>query len=170
MKPSRSVVHVWNHDGSYHDVDSSEMAFKTAGSMAFQDAAKKAVPVLLEPVMRVEIRVPSGHVVDVTDALSRRRGQIQSQEVRGATAVVAARVPLSEMLGYATYLRSRTGGRGTYAMQLEEYQPCPEPGADDGGESLVGAPHRPAPKLRESSVALPEPDEDGPATNKGLGD
>jgi len=113
------------YDGSYHDVDSSEMAFKIAGSMAFQDAAKKARPVLLEPVMRVEVVVPKEHMGDVMGNLSSRRGQIQSQEDRGGTQIIAARVPLSEMFGYATDLRSRTQGRATYSMHFDRYEPAP---------------------------------------------
>jgi elongation factor G len=114
------------YDGSYHDVDSSEMAFKIAGSMAFQDAAKKAKPVLLEPIMRVEVVVPKDYMGDVMGDLSGRRGRIQSQEDRGGTQIINARVPLSEMFGYATDLRSRTQGRRDYtkivssaARQLE---------------------------------------------------
>jgi elongation factor G len=113
------------YDGSYHDVDSSEMAFKIAGSMAFQDAAKKAKPVLLEPVMRVEVVVPKEHMGDVMGNLSSRRGQIQSQEDRGGTQIISARVPLSEMFGYATDLRSRTQGRATYSMHFDRYEPAP---------------------------------------------
>jgi elongation factor G len=113
------------YDGSYHDVDSSEMAFKIAGSMAFQDAAKRAKPVLLEPVMRVEVVVPKEHMGDVMGNLSGRRGQIQSQEDRGGTQIISARVPLSEMFGYATDLRSRTQGRATYSMHFDRYEPAP---------------------------------------------
>jgi elongation factor G len=113
------------YDGSYHDVDSSEMAFKIAGSMAFQDAAKRARPVLLEPVMRVEVVVPKEYMGDVIGNLSGRRGQIQSQEDRGGTQIISARVPLSEMFGYATDLRSRTQGRATYSMHFDRYEPAP---------------------------------------------
>ncbi|PYR34901.1 MAG: elongation factor G, partial [Acidobacteria bacterium] len=113
------------YDGSYHDVDSSEMAFKIAGSMAFQDAAKKAKPVLLEPMMRVEVVVPKEYMGDVMGNLSSRRGQIQSQEDRGGTQIISARVPLSEMFGYATDLRSRTQGRATYSMHFDRYEPPP---------------------------------------------
>src|SRR5207248_9975577 len=109
------------YDVSFHDVDSSEMAFKIAGSMAFQDAAKRAKPVLLEPVMRVEVVVPKEHMGDVMGDLASRRGQIQSQEDRGGTQIIAARVPLSEMFGYATDLRSRTQGRATYSMHFDRY-------------------------------------------------
>ena len=104
----------------------SEMAFKIAGSMAFQDAAKKAKPVLLEPVMRVEVVVPKEHMGDVMGNLSSRRGQIQSQEDRGGTQIIAARVPLSEMFGYATDLRSRTQGRATYSMHFDRYEQAPQ--------------------------------------------
>jgi elongation factor G len=114
------------YDGSYHDVDSSEMAFKIAGSMAFQDAAKRAKPVLLEPVMRVEVVVPKDYMGDVMGNLASRRGQIQSQEDRGGTQIIAARVPLSEMFGYATDLRSRTQGRATYSMHFDRYEPAPQ--------------------------------------------
>ena len=113
-------------DGKYHDVDSSEMAFKIAGSMAFQDAAKKARPVLLEPIMRVEVVVPKDYMGDVMGNLASRRGQIQSQEDRGGTQIVAARVPLSEMFGYATDLRSRTQGRATYSMHFDRYEQAPQ--------------------------------------------
>ena len=118
-------VRIELYDGSYHDVDSSEMAFKIAGSMAFQDAAKKARPVLLEPVMRVEVVVPKDYMGDVMGNLSARRGQIQSQEDRGGTQIINARVPLSEMFGYATDLRSRTQGRATYSMHFDRYEPAP---------------------------------------------
>jgi elongation factor G len=119
-------VRVVLYDGSYHDVDSSEMAFKIAGSMAFQDAAKKAKAVLLEPVMRVEVVVPKEHLGDVMGNLSSRRGQIQSQEDRGGTQIVNARVPLSEMFGYVTDLRSRTQGRATYSMHFDRYEQAPQ--------------------------------------------
>ncbi len=118
-------VRIELYDGSYHDVDSSEMAFKIAGSMAFQDAAKKAKPVLLEPVMRVEVTVPKEHMGDVMGNLSQRRGQIQSQEDRGGTQIISARVPLSEMFGYATDLRSRTQGRAAYSMHFDRYEQAP---------------------------------------------
>jgi elongation factor G len=112
-------------DGSYHEVDSSEMAFKIAGSLAFQDAAKKARPVLLEPVMRVEVVVPKDYLGDVMGDLASRRGRIQSQEDRGGTQIISARVPLSEMFGYATELRSRTQGRATYSMHFDRYEQAP---------------------------------------------
>ena len=119
-------VRIELYDGSYHDVDSSEMAFKIAGSMAFQDAAKKARPVLLEPIMRVEVTVPKEHMGDVMGNLSSRRGQIQAQEDRGGTQIVSARVPLSEMFGYSTDLRSRTQGRASYSMHFDRYEQAPQ--------------------------------------------
>jgi elongation factor G len=119
-------VRIELYDGSYHDVDSSEMAFKIAGSLAFQDAAKKAKPVLLEPVMRVEVVVPKDYMGDVMGDLAGRRGRIQSQEDRGGTQIIKARVPLSEMFGYATDLRSRTQGRATYSMHFDRYEQAPQ--------------------------------------------
>jgi elongation factor G len=118
-------VRIELYDGSYHDVDSSEMAFKIAGSLAFQDAAKKAKPVLLEPVMRVEVVVPKDYLGDVMGDLASRRGKIQSQEDRGGTQIISARVPLSDMFGYATDLRSRTQGRATYSMHFDRYEQAP---------------------------------------------
>jgi elongation factor G len=118
-------VRIELYDGSYHEVDSSEMAFKIAGSMAFQHAAKKARPVLMEPVMRVEVVVPKDYLGDVMGDLASRRGRIQSQEDRGGTQIISARVPLSEMFGYATELRSRTQGRATYSMHFDRYEQAP---------------------------------------------
>jgi elongation factor G len=114
------------YDGSYHDVDSSEMAFKIAGSMAFKDAAHKAKPVLLEPVMRVEVVVPEEYMGDVMGDLNSRRGRIQAMEAHGSTQIISARVPLSEMFGYATELRSRTQGRATYSMHFDRYEQAPQ--------------------------------------------
>jgi elongation factor G len=119
------------YDGSYHEVDSSEMAFKFAGSIAFKDAAQKAKPILLEPVMRVEVVVPKEYLGDVMGNLASRRGHIQSQEERGGTQIVKARVPLSEMFGYATDLRSRTQGRATYSMHFDRYEPAPQNVAEE---------------------------------------
>jgi elongation factor G len=119
------------YDGSYHDVDSSEMAFKIAGSMAFKDASRKARPILLEPVVRVEVVVPKEYLGDVMGDLASRRGHIQSQEDRGGTQIVSARVPLAEMFGYATDLRSRTQGRATYSMHFDRYEPAPQSVAEE---------------------------------------
>jgi elongation factor G len=112
-------------DGSHHDVDSSEMAFTIAGSMALKDAAKKASPVLLEPVMRVEVVTPEEYMGDVIGDLSSRRGKVSGMEQRGNAQVVDAQVPLAEMFGYATDLRSATQGRATYTMQFDSYQQVP---------------------------------------------
>jgi len=112
-------------DGSYHDVDSSEMAFKIAGTMAFKEAARKAKPVLLEPIMAVEVVTPEDYMGDVMGDLSSRRGKVGGMEQRGNAQVVRADVPLSEMFGYATDLRSRTQGRATYTMQFDSYQQMP---------------------------------------------
>ena len=131
-------VRVVLYDGSYHDVDSSEMAFKMAGSMAFQDAAKKAKPVLLEPVMRVEVVVPKDYLGDVMGDLASRRGRIQSQEDRGGTQIINARVPLSEMFGYATDLRSRTQGRATYSMHFDRYEQAPPNISDEVVKRIQG--------------------------------
>jgi elongation factor G len=113
-------------DGQYHDVDSSEMAFKIAGQMAFRKAAEMAKPVLLEPIMGVEVVTPEDYMGDVMGDLSSRRGRIEGMEARGNTQVVRAQVPLSEMFGYSTDLRSRTQGRATYTMQFDSYQQVPE--------------------------------------------
>ena len=113
------------YEGSYHDVDSNEMAFKIAGSMAYKDAAKKAGPVLLEPIMRVEVTVPEEYMGDVIGNLTGRRGALQSMDSRGGTQIINARVPLSEMFGYATDIRSRTQGRGSYSMHFDRYEQAP---------------------------------------------
>jgi elongation factor G len=112
-------------DGKYHDVDSSEMAFKIAGTMAFKEAARKAKPVLLEPIMAVEVVTPESYMGDVIGDLNSRRGRVGQMEARGANQVVTAQVPLSEMFGYSTDLRSKTQGRATYTMQFHSYQPAP---------------------------------------------
>jgi elongation factor G len=113
-------------DGSFHDVDSSEMAFKIAGSMVFKEAARKAKPVLLEPIMSVEVVTPEEYMGDVMGDLSARRGRVGGMEQRGSSQLVRAQVPLSEMFGYATDLRSRTQGRAMYTMQFESYQQMPQ--------------------------------------------
>ncbi len=122
-------------DGSYHDVDSSEMAFKIAGSMALQEGARKASPALLEPVMAVEVTTPEDFLGDVIGDLSRRRGKVQGQEQRGNALVVDAYVPLSEMFGYSTDLRSATQGRANYSMQFERYEEVPGSIAEEISES-----------------------------------
>lgn len=114
------------YDGSYHEVDSSEMAFKIAGSMAFKAAVRKATPVLLEPIMSIEVVTPEGYMGDVIGDLNSRRGKIQSINRRGAVQVIKAVVPLFEMFGYATELRSKTQGRATYTMQFSHYEEVPK--------------------------------------------
>ncbi len=118
-------------DGSYHEVDSSEAAFKVAGSMAFKAAMKKAAPVILEPVMAVEVETPEEYLGFVMGDIPSRRGMIQGQEQRSNTVAVTAKVPLGEMFGYATELRSGTQGRATYTMQFDSYQPVPKSVAED---------------------------------------
>ncbi len=113
-------------DGSYHDVDSSEMAFKIAASMALKEAASKCEPVLLEPIMRVEVTVPEEYMGDVIGDLNSRRGRVEGMDSRGNAQVIRAMVPLGEMFGYATPLRSRTQGRGTYSMQFDHYEEVPK--------------------------------------------
>ena len=112
-------------DGKYHDVDSSEMAFKIAGTMAFKEAARKAKPCLLEPIMNVEVSTPDDYMGDVMGDLSSRRGKLGGMEQRGNSQIIRAQVPLSEMFGYATDLRSRSQGRATYTMQFDSYQQMP---------------------------------------------
>ena len=123
-------VGVTVYDGSYHEVDSSEMAFKIAGSMGFRAGALKADPVILEPYMKVEVTVPEEYMGDVIGDLNSRRGQIQGMEPRGAVQAISAKVPLSEMFGYATDLRSRSQGRGHYVMQPSHYAEIPKSIAD----------------------------------------
>jgi elongation factor G len=127
-------------DGSYHDVDSSEMAFKIAGSMALQEGARKASPALLEPIMSVEVITPEDYLGDVIGDLSRRRGKVQGQEQRGNALAVSAFVPLSEMFGYATDLRSSTQGRAAYTMQFDKYEEVPTSIAEEISAARSGTP------------------------------
>jgi elongation factor G len=124
------------YDGSYHEVDSSEMAFKIAGSMAFKEAAKKAKPVLLEPIMSIEIVTPEEYMGDVIGDLNSRRGRIVNIERRGNVQVIKAQAPLAEMFGYATGLRSKTQGRATYTMQFSHYDEVPK-GVSEGIIAVV---------------------------------
>ncbi len=112
-------------DGSYHEVDSNEAAFKIAGSMGVKEAVRRAAPQILQPIMRVEITTPEEFLGDVMGDITRRRGHLQGAELRGNTQVVRAEVPLSEMFGYATDLRSATQGRATYSMEFAHYTPVP---------------------------------------------
>ena len=114
------------YDGSYHEVDSSEMAFKIAATMGFKDACKKAAPVLLEPIFKVEVTVPENNMGDIIGDISSRRGRIEGSDIRGGAAIVRGFVPLSEMFGYATDLRSKTQGRGAYVMQFDHFDKLPE--------------------------------------------
>ncbi len=119
-------IRVTLYDGNYHEVDSSEMAFKIAGSMAFKDGAKKASPVLLEPIMKVEVVTPEDHMGSVNGDIMSRRGRIESMNARPGTQVITAAIPLSEMFGYATELRSMTQGRATYTMHFLRYEEAPK--------------------------------------------
>ena len=114
------------YDGSYHDVDSSEMAFHIAGSMAFKEAMQKDGAILLEPIMRVEVTMPEEYMGDVIGDINSRRGRIEGMDDIASGKMVRAFVPLSEMFGYSTDLRSRTQGRGNYSMFFEKYEPVPK--------------------------------------------
>ncbi|MBA2725606.1 MAG: elongation factor G, partial [Actinobacteria bacterium] len=127
-------------DGSYHDVDSSEMAFKIAGSMALKEAARKAKPVLLEPIFDVEVVTPEDFMGDVIGDLSGRRGRIESMDQRGSDRIVKAQVPLAEMFGYVTELRSRTQGRASSSMQFNSYQEVPKSIAEEVVATVRGEP------------------------------
>ena len=124
IRLSMSAVELY--DGSYHEVDSSEMAFKIAASMAFREAAKKAKPVLLEPVFKVEVTVPEEYMGDVIGDISSRRGRIEGSDMNNGAVAVRGFVPLSEMFGYATDLRSKTQGRGVYVMQFDHFEKLPD--------------------------------------------
>jgi elongation factor G len=126
-----SAIEVDLYDGSFHEVDSSEIAFKIAGSMAFKAAAQKASPALMEPLMKVEVTVPENYMGDVIGDLNARRGKIQAMEARTGLQVITAMVPLAEMFGYATALRSLTQGRGNYVMQFERYEQTPRQISDE---------------------------------------
>ena len=130
------------YDGSYHDVDSSEMAFKIAGSMAYQEGAKRAAPILKEPIMDVEVVTPEDYAGDVMGDLSRRRGKIQQMEERAGAKVIRAHVPLSEMFGYATQVRSMSQGRASYTMQFLAYEPAPKNVAEEIISKSGGATQR----------------------------
>ena len=137
-----SDIKVIVYEGSYHEVDSSEMAFKIAGSLALQDAVKKARPVLMEPVMKVEVVVPDEYMGPVNGDLISRRGQLQGTERLGSTTIINAMVPLSEMFGYATDLRSKTQGRGAFTMHFGKYEDLPKNLADEIIAKTKGANQR----------------------------
>ena len=111
--------------GSYHDVDSSEIAYKIAASQAFQDAAKRAKPVILEPIMKLEVIAPEKYMGDVNGSIASKRGQVEGSEPRGQAIAIHAKVPLSEMFGYTTQLRSRTSGQGSAMMEFDHYEVVP---------------------------------------------
>ena len=133
-------VRVTLTDGKYHDTDSSEIAFKIAGSLALQEAAKRAKPTLLEPVFAVEVVTPEEFMGDVIGDLNRRRGRVNGMEQRGNAQVINAHVPLSEMFGYATDVRSMTQGRATYTMQFDSYEEVPPNIAEKVVEARTGDP------------------------------
>ena len=118
-------------DGSYHEVDSSEMAFKIAASMGFKEAMKKAQPVLLEPIMEVEVVTPEEYMGDVMGDLNSRRGRVEGMDMRANARIVKAYVPLAEMFGYATELRSKTSGRASYSMKFSHYEEVPQSIAEE---------------------------------------
>ena len=133
-------VRVTLTDGKYHDTDSSEIAFKIAGSLAFKEAAKRAKPVLLEPIFSVEVVTPEEYMGDVIGDLNRRRGRVNGMEPRGNAQVIAAHVPLSEMFGYATDVRTMSQGRATYTMQFDKYEEVPPNIAEKVVEARTGEP------------------------------
>jgi elongation factor G len=147
-------------DGSYHDLDSSDFAFRTAAALALEQALKRARPVLLQPMMRVEVNAPREHLAAIVGDLTVRSARIDSGEERAGTVVVTARAPLAELFGYATALRAQTFGRGAYTMRFDGYEPF-EPPDEAGGDrdSLVRAPLGHPPTRNVSSIALPEPHE-----------
>jgi len=126
-------------DGSYHEVDSSEMAFRIAGSKAFREGMKKCLPILLEPVMDVEVVAPDKYMGEVIGDLNSRRGKILSVLLRSKNRIIKAEVPLAEMFGYATDLRSKTQGRATFTMQFKKYEPTPGRIADEIIERFKGS-------------------------------
>jgi elongation factor G len=136
------------YDGSYHDVDSNEMAFKIAGSMAFKEAARKAKPFLLEPVMAVEVIVPEEYMGTIIGDLNSRRGSIEGMEMIGGAQAIKATVPLSSMFGYATAMRGLTQGRANFSMEFKQYEACPTRWDFGGDESDAGAavPRGPRPR------------------------
>lgn len=153
-------VRVEVHDGSYHDTDSTNAAFRTAAALAFQEAAKKGEPVVLEPVMHVVVRTANRYVKFVLDSLRMRRGKIQVRAQDIDQDVVTAFVPLSELFGFEGQLRTETFGHASCAIRFAVYQPVVQgPAGDDDHASRVGVPRRPAPSLRSSAASVPEPDD-----------
>jgi elongation factor G len=151
-------VRVEVHDGSYHDTDSTDAAFRTAAALAFQEAAKKAQPLVLEPVMQVVVRADNRYVKTVLEGLLMRRGEIQARTHEPGQEVITAQVPLSELFGFEGQLRAETHGHASCAIQFAYYRPVVHgPAGDDDRISRVGAPRRPAPNLRTDAASVPEP-------------
>ncbi len=150
-------VRVELYDGSFHDADSSEMTFRMAGSMAFRDAAKKAGPMLLEPIMQVEVSVSEELIGSVIDDMNSRRGQVEGMELIGTTQIIRAKAPLSEMFGYASDVGFLTDGRGRYAMHFDRYELMSgdRDSDDEDRAAPVRAPRARGPKGRGSSVGIP---------------
>jgi elongation factor G len=153
-------IRVEVHDGSYHDANSTDAAFKTAAALAFQEAAKKAEPVVLEPVMQVVVRTDERHAKSVLDNLRMRRGEIQARTHEPDQDDITARVPLSELFGFEGQLRADTYGHTSCSIRFAGYQPMVQgPARDDDHTSHVGAPRRPAPDLRSSAASVREPND-----------
>lgn len=151
-------VRVEVHDGSYHDTESTDAAFRTAAALAFQEAARKARPLLLEPVMQVVVRADNRHVKTVLEGVLMRRGEIQGRAHEPGQEVITAHVPLAELFGFGGQLRAETHGHASCSIQFAYYQPVVHgPAGDDDRISFVGAPRRPAPNLRSSTASVPEP-------------
>lgn len=153
-------VRVEVFDGSYHEVDSSEEAFKIAGAMAFHDALEKAGPMVTEPIMQVELAAPEGLIGEVVGDLTSRRGRIEGVQRKGTIQVIRSRVPLAEMLGYARELRSQTHGRATCSIRFDRYEPVSgglDPDSQDGA-TPVAVPRTPRPGGKNSGAALPMPE------------
>ena len=153
-------VRVEVHDGSYHETDSTDAAFRTAAAMAFQDAARKAQPVVLEPVMQVVVRTDDKYVTTVLDGLMKRRGEFKRRARESIEEVLTAHVPLSELFRFERQLRAETHGHASCSISFACYQPVVQgPAGDDDDTSRVSAPRRPAPNLHSSSASIPEPDD-----------
>jgi elongation factor G len=153
-------VRVEVDDGSYHDTDSTDAAFRTAAAMAFQEAAKKAQPLVLEPVMQVVVRADNRHAKAALEGLLTRRGEIQARTQEPDQEVITAHVPLSELFGFEGQLRAETHGHASCSIRFAYYQPVVhDPAGDDDHTSRVGAPRRPAPNLRTNAASVPEPDD-----------
>jgi elongation factor G len=153
-------VQVEIHDGSYHDTDSTDAAFRTAAALAFQEAAKKAQPLVLEPVMQVVVRAMDRHVRTVLEGLLMRSGEIRARTHEPGQEVITAHVPLSKLFGFEGQLRAETHGHASCSIQFAYYQPVVHgPAGDDDRTFPVGAPRRPAPDLRSDAASVPEPHE-----------